>query len=206
MGAELTPKGENMHGLSLPAAPPTPAPAFTDPAGAREWLGQQPQTQPVAFLAALLAQTQALDGAALPPPLGRELLDLLRHAARPALASLESRFLRKPLPLPPSDRQSFTSCHALWSALAVAYLRLAHRAAPAERAPLLHRAASALRMAHFVHFQAAHAGSPQLDTLLRDILHLAEAARVTRLPIGDPEYPQFGEDSVGGHLAWTLLL
>lgn len=198
-----------MHGLSLPEPAPetaTTRPAFADPAAARVWLAAQPHTQPLALLAALAPQIAAVDAANLPPAATLELLDLLRHAARPALAALESRFLRKPLPLPASDQQVFTICAQLWTTLAIAYLRQTTRQAPEAAAPGLHRAASALRMAYFVHFQAAHDGPPQLSGLLCDILRRAEAQRITRQPLADPEFPQFGEDSIGGHLAWTLLL
>lgn len=195
-----------MHWLSLPEPRPVAAPAFQDIASAKAWLATQPQAQPMAMLSALIEQVEALDAAALPPSTATELLDLLMRAAVPAQAAIESRYIRKPLPMKNEDVQSFDLAHRLWFGLGVAYLRLAPRCPSGEKLLPLHRAACALRLAEYCHFLAASDCPRQLDRLLFGILAQAEGQGLLRLPLTDPAFPHLGESTLTGHLAWAFLL
>jgi hypothetical protein len=195
-----------MHCISLPEPRQNIALACPDLASARQWLSQQPAAQPRHMLAALLLQLEAVDAAGLPPERAGELLDFLRTAALPALASLEPRFLRKALPLPEEDRQCFEWVQQFHCRLGVAYLRLAQAQSAGELCRSLHRAAVALRMAQYAHIQAAQDLPPQLDALLLATLAEGERAGVMLSAIGDPDYPGLGESNLTGQLGWALML
>lgn len=195
-----------MDWLKLPEPDRRVAAAFTDPAGARAWIASQPQAQPLAMLAALDAQVRAVDGADLPPDSAGELLGILRATAVPLLAASETRYLRKALPLLPDDQRAFEAARQLWRDLGIAHLRLAAELPGEHAAPLLHRAAGSLRMAQYVHFQAAQACPAELDRLLLGILGLAGRLGVLDVTLTDPDFVPIGPGHIGGLLAWALLL
>ena len=195
-----------MHWLTLPDPRKNIEPAFRDVASAKAWLARQPQAQATHMLPALCLQVEALEGAGLPPGDLLALLNLLRSAAVPSQAAVEPRYLRKPLPMPAGDARIFEIAQRLWLRLGVAYLRLAPEFAPADRLLPLNRAACAIRMVQYCHFQAARACSPLLDRMLFGILAQAEAAGVLRQPLADPDFPHLGEAHIAGHLAWAILL
>lgn len=195
-----------MHWLNLPAAEPSRASAFADLASARAWLAAQPQAQPLRMLELLGEQINALDAAQLVPALAIEQLDLLHGATVTALGSLESRYTRKPLPLPADEQQIFAASQQLWTRLGIAYLRLAPHFAPKDKCRPLFRAAHAFRTAEFCHFQAACACPPLLDRLLFAVLQQAESAAILRLPLSDRDLPHLGEGNIAGILAWAFLV
>jgi len=195
-----------MHWLELPPPGSNGVPAFLDGAGAAAWLASQPQAQPLRMLEALGEQVRAIDAAAWPGARTLAVLEALRHSIVTLVAAVDSRFLRKSLPLLAEDQRVFTSTQQLLSGLGVAYLRLAAHLPPAEKLVPLHRAAIALRQAEFCHFQAAQEMPPQLDRWLFGILAQAESAGIQRQPIRDPEFPEFAESNIAGHVAWAFLL
>lgn len=195
-----------MDWLKLPEPDRRLAPAFTDPAGARAWIASQPQAQPLAMLAALDAQVRAVDGADVPPAGAGELLGILRATAVPLLAANETRYVRKALPLLPDDQRAFEAARQLWRDLGIAHLRLATRLPRDAAAPLLHQAAGSLRMAQYVHFQAAQACPPELDRLLLGILGQAGELGVLGVALTDPDFAPLGPGHIGGLLAWAFLL
>ncbi|MFN4324520.1 MAG: hypothetical protein ACK4FP_01395 [Azonexus sp.] len=195
-----------MQWLTLPEPRSDVKPAFHDLPSAKAWLAIQPQTQPLHMLQAIGGQIEALEGATLSPGLTLELLNLLRSAALPGHTAIEPRYVRKPLPLPPEDERTFELAQTLWQRLGVAYLRLLPHFPPAGQCLPLHRAATALRMAQYCHFQAARDCPAVLDQLLFAILAQAEESAVLTQPIGDPDFRNFGESHIGGHLAWAFLL
>lgn len=195
-----------MDWLKLPEPDRRLAPAFTDPAGARAWIASQPQAQPLAMLAALDAQVRAVDGADLPLARAGELLGILRATAVPLLAGNETRYVRKALPLLPDDQRAFEAARQLWRDLGIAHLRLATELPGEHAAPLLHQAAGSLRMAQYVHFQAAQACPPELDRLLLGILGLSGKLGVLDVALTDPDFAPLGPGHIGGLLAWAFLL
>lgn len=195
-----------MHRLQLPAAHSKLAPAFQDLVAAERWLAAQAANQPWPLLSALTGQIEAIDAAALPPPLSLQLLDRLRSAALPVQASQEARYNRKALPLTADEQQVFAMAQRLWRQLGIAYLRLAPHFAGAEKCRPLHRAANAIRLAQFTCYQASQACPPELDHLLLAILAQAESAGVLRQALGDPDYPHLGEANIAGLLSWAILL
>lgn len=195
-----------MHWLNLPPTGRNAVPAFADAQAARSWLAVQPQAQAMGMLAALHEQVAAVDAAAWPAPQAIELLNLLRAAALPALNAVESRFVRKALPLADADRQAFEASQGLWTSLGVAYLRRAQQLPAAEQCLPLQRAANALRCAGYCHFQAAIDYPPQLDRLLFGVLAQAAAAGVLTQALADPDFPHYGEANTAGHVAWAFLL
>jgi hypothetical protein len=74
------------------------------------------------------------------------------------------------------------------------------------RQPAAHQAAGSLRMAQYVHFQAAQACPPELDRLLLGILGLAGELGVLGVALTDPDFAQLGPGHIGGLLAWAFLL
>jgi len=195
-----------MHWLNLPAAEPTRLAAFADLAGAKAWLAAQPQAQPLRMLELLSGQINAIDAAQMVPTLAIEQLDLLHGATVSTLGSLESRYTRKPLPMPADDLQVFTASQQLWTRLGIAYLRLAPHFPPKDKCRPLFRAAHAFRTAEFCHFQAACACPPLLDQLLFAVLQQAESAAILRQPLSDRDLPHLGEGNIAGILAWAFLL
>lgn len=195
-----------MHWLNLPAPESDREPAFHDLAGAKLWLADQPRAQPLLMQAVLGEQLNAIDAAQLPPPLAVELLNLLHSAIIPAQASLEVRFTHKALPMLAEEERVFAAAQQLWTRLGIAYLRLAPHFAPAEKCPLLFRAANALRMAEFAHFQARRECPAELDKLLFSILIQAAGTGILSQPLADPDFRHFGEAHIAGLLAWAFLL
>ncbi len=195
-----------MHFVTLPDARSDSAPAFTDSASLHRWLKALPQTQPLLLLSALREQVHAVDASLAPPSDVITLLDGLRQAAVVSTEALESRFLRKPLPLPGDDLRCFDAVQGFWSAQAIALMRRLPQLPPAQWHLPLHRAASALRLAQLAHFQAAQEIPARLDHLLLACLGYAEQAACLRQPLADPAFPHLGEDSIAGHLAWAFML
>ncbi|RIX44085.1 MAG: hypothetical protein D3M94_15380 [Rhodocyclales bacterium GT-UBC] len=195
-----------MHWLKLPAAQSKQTPAFLDTASAKQWLAIQPLTQPLAMLALLTEQIEALDASDLPLVARLELLDFLRRAAMPALLNLEARFTRRALPMLGEDRRIFESSQRLWSLLGIAYLRLAQQFAADKMAVALHRAANALRQAEYCHYQASRECPQLLDQLLFGVLALAGSNKLLEQAMHDPDYAHLGEANIGGLIAWAFLL
>ncbi len=195
-----------MDWLTLPEPRKNITLAFADLATAKAWLATQPQAQPMHMLAAISLQIEAIEATALPPQLGIELLSLLRTAAVPAQEAIESRYIRKALPMLDDDQRSFEVAQRIWLRLGTAYLRLAPHFAPAEKCLPLHRAACAFRMAQYCHFLAARECPRLLDQLLFAVLTQAENSGQLRQALPDPDFPHFGEANIGGHLAWAFLL
>lgn len=188
-----------MHCLPLPEADTRYQPAFRNAAGATAWLAQQPQAQPTAMLEALREQSLALDAHPLPGAQALSLLNLLREAAETPLAALETRFLRKPLPLGSSDMQAFQASADCHLGLGLAFLRLAQNPGEPEA---LYRAVSALRSAQYVHFAAAQCLPPRANQLLRAALVLAQQHGHLTAPPGNQSISQ----KIVAHLIWALLL
>lgn len=194
-----------MHWLSLPEARQNLQPAFKDSDAARSWLASQaPQALP--RLQALKLQIEAIDGAELPPGLTIELLNLLRSAALPVLESIEPRFSRKALPMSAEEQSCFEVACQVWHCLGIAYLRRAAQVPATEQALPLNRAACALRIAEYYHFQAACECPVQLDLLLFAVLAQAEKSGLLLQALADPDFPHLGEANIAGHLAWAFLL
>lgn len=196
-----------MHWLPLPEPQSNLIPAFHDGASARAWLAKQPQAQPMQMLALVSQQIEAIECAPLAPTQVVELLDLLRTATVPAQSAIESRYVRKALPMLDEDQRAFEVAQYLWLHLGIAYLRLsAQFALPEEKLLPLHRAVCAFRTAQYCHFQAAQECPPLIDQLLFAVLDLAQTHDLLRQPLSDPDFPQFGESNISGHLAWAFLL
>ncbi len=195
-----------MHWLALPEPRKDRVPAFQDVPGARAWLSEQLQAQPLKMLGALHWQIEAVDGAALAPATALELLDLLRTAAIPLLESLESRYTRKALPMQDEDLRSFELAQQCWTSLGIAYFRLAPYFPAQPKMVALNRAAIAFRMAEFCHFLAARECPVLLDRLLFGVLAQADSANLLRQGIVDPDFPNFGEANIAGQVTWAFFL
>jgi hypothetical protein len=195
-----------MHRLVLPDPRKNIEAAFQDIPTAKSWLARQALAQPLQTLAAICLQVEAVDGGKLPAPLAVELLDLLRAAAVPLQENIENRFTRKPLPLSEEERRIFELAVRVWLRLAIAYLRQLDTLPAGARSQPLNRAASALHLATYSHFLAAYACPLSLERLLFGVLAAASDAGLLNQPLTDRAFPHLGESTVGGHLAWALLL
>ncbi|UCV11505.1 hypothetical protein KI614_15410 [Dechloromonas denitrificans] len=195
-----------MHWLTLPEPSKTISPAFHDKMTAKLWLAEQLDARPLQTLAAIRLQIEAIDGAIMPPTQAIELLSILRTAAVPLLADVAPRFVRKPLPLPEDDQRAFEITQLIWLRLGIAFLRRAPHFAPADKCLHLHRAATALRLAQYAHFQASHELPPLIDRLLFSVLAQAERHGLLRQAVSDPDFPQLGTAHIAGILSWAYLL
>ena len=195
-----------MHRLVLPDPRRNIEAAFQDVASAKAWLGRQALAQPLQTLAAICLQVEAIDGGKLTPSLAIELLDLLRTAAIPLQENIEPRYSRKPLPLADEERRIFELAVRVWLRLGIAYLRQIAHLAPGAQSLAYNRAASSLRLATYCYFLAAYECPLSLDRLLFGVLGAASDAGLLAQPLADPAFPHLGESTVGGHLAWTILL
>ncbi len=195
-----------MHWLVLPDPRKNIGAAFVDATGAKDWLARQPRGNPQQTLAALALQVEAIDGGPLAPALAVELLGLLRKTAVPLQEHIEPRFARKPLPLAADDHRAFDLISRFWQRLGVAYLRRCGELADDLRSLALNRAASALRLAAHSHFLAAYECPLALDRLLFAVLALAARDGLPGAALPDKDFPHLGDTTVGGHLAWALLL
>ena len=195
-----------MHWLVLPDPRKNIAPAFQDLPTARAWLAQQPQAQPLQTLAALGLQVEAIDGGDMAPAVAIELLGLLRRAAVPLQDNIEPRYTRKALPLPEDDRRAFELAARFWQRLGIAYLRLAPGLPGEARGLPLNRAACALRMAATCYFLAAYECPLALDRQLFGVLDAANRDGLLDQALPDRDFPNLGDSTIAGHLAWAFLL
>lgn len=195
-----------MHPLLIPEPHKNLPLAFTDTSAAGTWLAAQSKTQTLPMLKAMNEQINAIDGSDLLPTQAIALLNLIRSVAIPAVENIESRYLRKRLPMQPEDQRHAEAVQQFWSSLGIAYLRLALRLPPAEQLLPLNRAACTLRMAEYCHFQAAAECQLLLDQLLFVVLAESGKSGLLQEPLADPDFPHFGEANIAGHLAWAFLL
>lgn len=195
-----------MHWLTLPEPRKDVKQAFHDLASAKAWLATQPQTQPMLMLNAIGEQIDAIEASTLPPTQAIELLNLLRSAAIPGQTAIESRYIRKALPMATEDERCFELAQKLWLRFGVAYLRLAPHFPPAEKVLPLQRAACAIRMSQYCHFQAARECPITINRLLFAVLTQAESAGILRQTLTDPDFRHLGEANIAGHLAWAFML
>ena len=196
-----------MDWLTLPEPRKNIALAFNDGPTAKAWLASQPQAQPMHMLAAISLQIEAIEATPLAPPLAIELLSLLRTAAVPAQDAIESRYVRKALPMQDDDQRCFEVAQRLWLRLGTAYLRLAPQfVVPAEKYLPLYRAACAFRMAEYCHFLAAQECPQWLDQCLFAVLAQADSSGQLREAQPDPDFPHFGQATILGHLSWAFML
>lgn len=194
-----------MARLELPDPVPAGTLPFRDVQSARAWLRLQPQVEPLQMQTVLLGVVQALDASDIAAATRVGILEALRGAVILAQSGVESRYTRKPLPLPAAEAKVFTIAKQLWRALAVAYLRTALQQ-PADSLLPLHRGAVALRLEMYAHFLAAYQVPNELLHLLNGVLGKAEALGIQRAPLADPEFKYLGESHVAGHVAWAFLL
>jgi hypothetical protein len=61
-------------------------------------------------------------------------------------------------------------------------------------------------MAEYCHFLAARECPRLLDQLLFAVLTQAESSGQLRKALPDPDFPQFGEANIAGHLSWAFML
>ncbi len=195
-----------MNVAELPPLGTAPALAFADKAGARAWLADQPQADPVPMLHALDGQLRALAAADLPAEQALPLVSVLRLAAVPILLEVDQRFIRKALPLPPADQEIFSASQSVWQALAQADLRRAACLEGVAAAPGVLRAAMAVRHALYACFLAAQAIPPSLEHLLLATLQCAHDARVLDHVLRDPDFADLGDQTIAGELIWAVLL
>jgi hypothetical protein len=198
-----------MHRLVLPDPRKNIEAAFQDVPSAKSWLTRQALAQPLQTLAAICLQVEAIDGGKLPADLALELLDLLRAAAIPLQENIEPRYSHKPLPLADEERRIFELAVRVWLRLSIAYLRQIANLEPEAQSLAYNRAASSLRLATYCYFLAAYECPLSLDRLLFGVLGAASDASDAGLltqPLADPAFPHLGESTVGGHLAWAILL
>lgn len=195
-----------MDWLKLPRPETNTPPSFTDALNARIWLADQPPAQPIPSLKALTREIVALDGALLEPNNLLAALGVMQSAATPLYAAVETRFLRKPLPMAEGEWQAFEAARNIWWKLALAYFRCAQRMPGNEQALPLLRSANALRIVKYCHFQAAVEVPEAIDELLFGLLGQGQLAGVLTQTVNDNEFPQTGESKLSGHLAWIFLL
>lgn len=195
-----------MQWLTLPEPRTDVKLAFHDLPSAKAWLASQPQAQAMHMLNAIGSQIEAIEGSPLSPALALELLNLLRSAAVPGQNAIESRYVRKALPMATEDERSFDLAQKLWLRLGVAYLRLSPHFPPAGKCLPLQRAACAFRMAQYCHFLAARECPVLLDRLLFAVLAQGESAGILRHALPDPDFRHLGEANIAGHLAWAFML
>jgi len=197
-----------MHWLVLPDPRKNITAAFHDLPGAQAWLARQPGAQqPRQTLAALSLQVEAIDGGGVGDPLlAVELLGLLRCAAAPLQESIEAAYARKALPLAEDERRAFELVSHFWRRLGIAYLRRQGELPAEARGLALNRAASALRLAAGAHFLAAYECPLAIDRLLFGALALASRDGLLERALPDPDFPQLGDSTAAGHLAWAFML
>lgn len=166
------------------------------------WLAGLPHANPPQVFAALAGRLPEI--AAVGDPAQRlDLFDRLRAAAHAADSALAGRLLRKPLPLTDDEARLFGLLAAFWLDIATHSAALA---GTAQGGRALHRAASALRRARLIHFQAAQALPPEAGALLGRLIGAAAASGQFGLEIADPAAAGYDDGTLGGQLAWLCLL
>jgi hypothetical protein len=195
-----------MNWQQLPRPHAGATPAFADPAAAQGWLATLAALPPAGAIAALGAQVDAVDGAGWSGPNVVHALNVLRAAAVPLHALVESDYARKPLPLEEGAERMFATAERFWRHLAIAYLRATPQCTPANRCLPLQRAAHALRLAQHTAFVAGRKIHSGLDPLFATTLGLAEANGVLDRPLADTDFPNEGKGTVSGQIAWALTL
>lgn len=195
-----------MHWQQLPKPVAGGVPAFAEPAGAQAWLATIAALPPLAALAALGTQVDAVDAAGWPAPASVQSLNVLRAAAVPLHALAEGDYARKPLPPDDATAKAFGTAERFWRHLAIAYLRTVPLCTPANRCLPLHRAAGALRIAQHAAFVAGQDVNPQVDALFVAVLALAAVNGVLDRGLADPDFPSEGQGTVAGQVAWALLM
>lgn len=195
-----------MDWITLPPPRKNIALAFNDASSAEAWIARQASAEPLPMITAIGLQIEAIEAAAMPADQAIELLDLLRSAAAVPHEALIPRYLRKPLPMTDDENRAFAAAQHLWLRLGIAYLRRTPPLPVQKRALPLNRAASAVRMAQYGHFQAARQCPDLLGRLLIEVLAQAAADGLLDAALSDPAFPHLGHANIAGHLIWAFLL
>ena len=95
--------------------------ALSSASECKAWIARLPASNPGLRHAQLLAHAQAVPGAAVPPAVKLEVLELLREPVREVQTALEKECRGKPLPLSTQDREAWERTVALWRAMAAGY-------------------------------------------------------------------------------------
>lgn len=182
------------------------APAFRDVLTAKIWLAEHQASPPPVLQASLHAQIEALTAADFPPVLFLEMVEVLRPSVIAVQERLESRYVRRPLPLTRDEGGAFRRARRLWRALAQAYWRAVPALPPGHLLFPLHRAAVTLRQEHYAHLIAGQEVPGELPDLLYQVLCQAETAGVLREGLADPVLTHLEDSTIAGNVAWVFLL
>jgi hypothetical protein len=110
-----------VSGFDLPGFRTDAAPEFTDSAGCARWLKALPLINIALSHVRLLGQLDDLNACRIAPAERLKILELLREPVSFVQREQSKKFSNRPAPLARTERETFHSVNALWSALSVGY-------------------------------------------------------------------------------------
>ena len=171
-------------------------PGVSNARGAKEWLRQQPVTDARAAHHAVAGLLAELEDSSLPALDRLEILETLRGHFAEIDRAYGSRYIAKPLPLGPSERNAFAHAKHLWLRLESAYWHCANAALSGEAAMQPHLALCLARAAGLVctsvagHVRAGQAIDQSAFDSLQNYFELAQDGRVLTTPVADSLHPK----------------
>ncbi|MDB5807783.1 MAG: hypothetical protein JWN73_5105 [Betaproteobacteria bacterium] len=173
-------------------------PGVTNARGAKEWLREQPVTDARAAHHAVAGLLAELEDSTLPALDRLEILETLRGHFTEIDRAYGGRYVAKPLPLGPTERNAFAHAKHLWLRLESAYWHCANAALSGDAAMQPHLALCLARAAGLVcvsiagHVRAGQAIDQSAFDSLQNYFELAQDSRVLTATVADSLHPKRG--------------
>jgi cyclic-di-GMP-binding protein len=171
-------------------------PGVANAKSAKEWIRDQPLTDARVAHHAVSGLITEFDDTALPALDRLEILETLRPHIVEIDRLYAARYVAKPLPLGPAERNAFDHARALWQRLEEAYWRCARAALAQDATMTPHLALCLARAAHVAataiagHVRAGQMiGADAFDTLQR-YFDTAQKLHVLAAPVADSLHPK----------------
>ncbi|HEY4373280.1 MAG TPA: hypothetical protein VGN52_15220 [Burkholderiales bacterium] len=186
-------------------------PGVTNARGAKEWIKELPVTDARAAHHAVAGLMSEMEDSSLPPLARLEILETLRAHIDEIDRLYAARYVAKPLPLGPVERNAFSHAKHLWLRLESAYWHCANAALAGDPTMQPHLALSLARAAGMVctavagHMRAGQAVDPAAFESLQNYFELARDSKVLMTPVADSLHPK-RSTNVAATYRRTLLI
>src|SRR5882724_4882877 len=171
-------------------------PGVANAKSAKEWIRDQPLTDARAAHHAVAGLIAGFDDAQLPVLDRLEILETLRGHIVEIDRLYSARYVAKPLPLGPAERNAFEHAKSLWQRIEEAYWRCAQAALANEDAMQPHLALALARAAQMAvtsiggHVRAGQIIEPGAFDSLQRYFEIANHKKVLALPVADSLHPK----------------
>ncbi|HEX4326463.1 MAG TPA: hypothetical protein VH105_06565 [Burkholderiales bacterium] len=186
-------------------------PGVANARAAKQWIREQPVTDARAAHHAVAGLLAELEDSSLPALERLEILETLRPHVAEIDRLYSGRYVAKPLPLGPTERNAFAHAKHLWLRLESAYWHCANAALSGDPAMQPHLALCLARAAGLVcasvagHVRAGQAIDQSAFDSLQNYFELAQDSHVLSTPVADSLHPKRGT-SIGATYRRALLI